>query len=157
MNAAPPIDHQLYLDDFVVGESYPGPVRVLDDAAFAAFAALSGDAHPIHYDEAYAKLSKFGARVAHGLLVTSMAALGASPLSQRLANSMVAFLEQQMRYLRPVLIGDSVQPSFTVAGIEFKPGAPSGKIRFDVTLVNAAAETVANGYHRYLLATRPRA
>jgi len=148
------VEGQLFLDDFAAGQSFAGSTRVLDEAAFAKFAELTGDAHPIHYDEEYARKSKFGARVAHGLLVSSVSALGATPLSARLEQSMVAFLGQCFTFLKPVLIGDSVRSHFTVESVEAVPGRTSGTLKFTVTLTNQRGETVAEGNHFYMLRRR---
>ena len=86
----PPLDtdeSQLYFDDFALGERFRSPGRTLGDAHFLMFAGLTGDNHPIHYDEEYARQTRFGGRVAHGLLVMAMTAVGASPLSPRLERS----------------------------------------------------------------------
>src|SRR3569832_2446421 len=140
---------QLYLDDFVAGHCFDGVARVLDEASFLKFAELTGDNHPIHYDKDYAAKSKFGARGAHGLLVSSMSALGAMPLSGRLEESMVAFLGQCFTFVAPVLIDDSVQSFFWVESIEAAPGRSSGTVKFAVTLTNQRNETVAEGHHFY--------
>lgn len=149
-----PVEAQLFLDDFAIGQRFAGPARVLDDAAFRKFAELTGDAHPIHYDEDYAARSRFGARVAHGLLVASMSALGAMPLSARLEEAMVAFLGQCFTFVAPVLLGDSVQAHFTVESIEAAPGRGSGTVKFAVALTNQRSETVAEGHHFYMLRRR---
>jgi 3-hydroxybutyryl-CoA dehydratase len=70
-------DSQLYLDDFVLSDRFRSPGRTLGEAHFLLFAGLTGDNHPIHYDEDYPRQTRFGARVAHGLLVMAMSALGA--------------------------------------------------------------------------------
>lgn len=83
---------QLWLEDFRPGDRYMGRSRLIDDRSFGLFAETTGDAHPIHYDDAYAASTPLGGRVAHGLLVMSMTALGAAPLSTRLEASMIAFV-----------------------------------------------------------------
>ena len=70
-----------YFEDFSVGEVFHSPGRTVTDTHFALFAAITGDAHPMHYDDEYARRTVFGRRVAHGLLVTSLGAMGASSLS----------------------------------------------------------------------------
>ena len=150
-------EDQLYLGDFHIGEVYAGQVRRLDEQAFTLFAQITGDSHPIHYDAEYAAKSRFGARVAHGLLVTSMSALGATPLSPRLEASMVALLEQGFGFTKPLLVGDEARTRFTVEAIVRKPGAASGTIRFAVNIANQRGETVASGHHVYLLRCRPAA
>ena len=66
-----------YFEDFEVGEVFRSSAKTLTDAHFLFFAGMTGDNHSIHYDDEYAKATRFGKRVTHGLLVTSMGALGA--------------------------------------------------------------------------------
>jgi len=145
-------DDQLYFDDFELGQRFRSPGRTLGESHFLLFAGLTGDNHPIHYDEDYARRSRFGARVAHGLLVMAMSALGATALSHRLEASMIAFVEQGCRFLKPVLLGDSVHAEFEVAGLERK--GDKGVLRLRTTLLNQRGETVLDGHHVYLLRCR---
>lgn len=123
---------------------------MLDEPAFQAFSKLTGDAHPIHYDREYARKSRFGERVAHGLLVSAMSALGATTLSLRLHESMVALVEQGFRFRKPVLIGESVRPVFTVTSIDRE----KERVRFDVEMLDANGDVVAKGFHEYVLKSR---
>jgi len=143
---------QLYFDDFTLGERFRSPGRTLGDAHFLLFAGLTGDNHPIHYDEDYARHTRFGARVAHGLLVMAMSALGASAYAQRLEASMIAFVEQGCRFRKPVLLGDTVHAEFEVAGLERK--GDRGVLRLRITLLNQRNEEVLEGHHVYLLRCR---
>jgi len=145
-------DDQLYFDDFELGERFRSPGRTLGESHFLLFAGLTGDNHPIHYDEDYARRSRFGARVAHGLLVMAMSALGATALSHRLEASMIAFVEQGCRFLKPVLLGDSVHAEFEVAGLERK--GDKGVLRLRTRLLNQRGEAVLDGHHVYLLRCR---
>lgn len=142
---------QLFADDLTVGQSFGGEPREVGDAAFKAFADFTGDDHPIHYDDAYAAKTRFGKRLAHGLLVMSMTAFGATRMSQRFEDSMVAFIGQGAKFLKPVFVGDMLTSHFKVASIEPKPGRDTAVVQFDVSLVNSAGETVLQGHHTYLL------
>jgi acyl dehydratase len=51
---------QLFIDDFSKGQKYPGLPRKITEADVLNFAALTGDRHPIHYDDEYAKTTMFG-------------------------------------------------------------------------------------------------
>jgi len=143
---------QLYFDDFEIGARFTSPGRTLGDAYFLMFAGMTGDNHPIHYDAEYARQTRFGERVAHGLLVMAMTAVGASPLSHRLEQSMIAFVEQGCRFLRPVLLNDTVHPEFEVIALERK--GDRGLLRLGVKLANQRGEVVLEGYHVYLLKCR---
>jgi len=151
------VQTQLFADDLTVGQTFGGEARAIGDDAFNAFARLTGDDHPIHYDDAFAAKTRFGKRPAHGLLLASMTALGATPMSRRIEHAMVALVEQAFRFLKPVFVGDTVTSRFQVAAIERKPGRKTALVRFNVSLLNGRGEAVLEGHHAYLLLCRPRA
>lgn len=152
MNESAPA--QIFADDFRMGQTFSGEKRRVGDPEFASFAQMTGDAHPIHYDDDYAARTRYGKRLAHGLLVTSMTALGATSMSQRLEDAMVAFVEQGTQFLKPVFVNDYLQSHFTVSSVVQKHGSSSAFVRFDVKLVNDRDETVLEGFHVYLLRAR---
>lgn len=149
-------DSQLFADDLTIGQTFVGEPREIGDAAFKAFAELTGDHHPIHYDDAYAAKTRFGKRLAHGLLVMSMTAFGATDSSRRFADCMVAFLGQDCRFLKPVFVGDVLTSHFKISSIERKVGSDAAAVQFDVELVNGGGDIVLIGHHRYLLLCRQR-
>ncbi|HWW47317.1 MAG TPA: MaoC/PaaZ C-terminal domain-containing protein [Xanthobacteraceae bacterium] len=142
---------QLFADDLRVGQTFSGLPRQVGDDQFQAFARMTGDDHPIHYDDAYAAQTRFGKRLAHGLLVMSMSALGATPMSHQLEDAMVAFVDQGARYLKPVFVNDTLTSRFEVASIDRKPGRTAALVRFNVSLINQHDEIVLEGHHSYLL------
>lgn len=145
---------QLFAEDLVAGQTFAGEPRVVAGDAFASFAHLTGDDHPIHYDEAFAAGTRFGKPVAHGLLLMAMTALGATAMSRRLHEAMVALAEQRCRFLKPVFAGDVLTSRFEVAGVERKPGRDTALVRFNVRLLDQAGEAVLEGEHAYLLRWR---
>lgn len=144
---------QRWFEDFEIGDRFGSPGRTLTDAHFLFFAGLTGDAHPIHYDEEYARQHRFGKRVAHGLLLTSLTAVGASTLGSVIEASIVAFVEQRTRFLAPAFIGDTLTPEHEVVGLDRRRTA--GLLTLRVTLSNQRGEHVLQGEHRYLIAYRP--
>lgn len=146
------MDRQLYFEDFTLGQRFSFGRRTVTDAHFALFAAISGDNHPIHYDDVYAKQTRFGRRVAHGLLIVGMTALGAAPLSACLEESMVAFLEQSCRFLKPVFVGDSIAVEAEVADLTHR--GDLGVLRFDIRITNQEGSVVLEGSQSYLLKRR---
>src|SRR5262249_24228529 len=131
---------QLYFDDLKLGDRWRSAGRTLGDAHFVLFAGVTGDNHPIHYDEEHARRTRFGGRVAHGLLLMAMTALGASPLSSRLEDAMIAFVEQGCRVLEPGLLNDTIHAQVKNVRLERtrepgrvrlegKPGDPRGAAR----------------------------
>jgi acyl dehydratase len=147
---------QRYLDDFKIGEVFTSLPYTLSDKHFAAFAGMTGDAHPLHYDADYARAKGWDAPVAHGLLLLGLCALGAAPLSSELTDSMVAMLGNEARYKRPAFIGDTVTPQFTVVSVEPK-GDDRGIVQLAITLHNQRNEVVLEGMHVLMLKRRGRA
>jgi 3-hydroxybutyryl-CoA dehydratase len=143
---------QLYFEDLAVGDRWQSPSRTVNDIHFGFFAAMTGDNHPLHYDDEYARKTRFGGRVAHGLLVMAMTAMGASPLTHRLQESMIAFVEQGCRFLKPVLIGDTVYPEHEVLALT--PQGDRGVVRLGARIKNQRGETVLDGFHVYLVRCR---
>jgi acyl dehydratase len=60
-------------DDFNVGDEILTAVRTVTEADVVNFAGLSGDYHPEHMNEEFAKNNPFGERIAHGVLILAMA------------------------------------------------------------------------------------
>lgn len=133
------------IDDLKPGDLLVGPSKTMTDAHFLFFSGLTGDNHPVHYDVEYARRTRFGRPVTHGLLLASMTALGALPGTHELEG--FAFVEQGCRFLRPVFVGDTVQPRLEVAAILEDEGRRL--IRFASALTNQRGETVLEGFHVY--------
>jgi 3-hydroxybutyryl-CoA dehydratase len=148
-------DGDLFFEDFTLGARFSSPSRTLTDTHFLFFSSLTGDNHPVHYDDEYARATPFKRRVAHGLLVMSMTAVGASPLSHRIRSSVLSFSEQGCRFVKPVLIGDTVYPEHEVSGLERR--GDRGIVRLTARVRNQHGDTVVEGFHVYLIRCRPTA
>ena len=144
---------QLFLEDFTKGEIFLSPPRTITAADVLGFAALTGDAHPLHYDDEYAKTTRFGRPIVHGLHLMALTALGAAPLAERLEASMIAFLDQQASF-QPVFKDDTLRPQFEVEGTEHRPGMEWGKLAIKVRLINQRNEIVVEGRHVYRILCR---
>jgi 3-hydroxybutyryl-CoA dehydratase len=79
--------------------------RTISDADIATFAELTGDGNPLHVDDAFAAHSRFGQRIAHGLL---SAGLISAVLGTRLPGPGALYLQQTLRFVRPVYPGDTL-------------------------------------------------
>ncbi|HEX7884914.1 MAG TPA: MaoC family dehydratase [Phenylobacterium sp.] len=103
-----------YFDELSVGQTAEMS-RVVGAADIEAFAEVSGDNNPLHLDEAYAKTTTFGARIAHGML---SAAYISAIIATRLPGSGAIYLSQSLRFRRPVKIGDLVVARATVKKLD---------------------------------------
>ena len=146
---------QLFLDDFAPGQIFAGASRHIPHDDVLAFAALTGDKHPIHYDDDYAKATRFGRPIVHGLHLMALTALGAAPLSEQLEDSMVAMLEQRAAFQRPVFKDDTVRSEFEIESAEPRPGKDWGTLAVKVSLINQRGEIVLEGRHVYRIRRPP--
>ena len=103
----------LYFEDLSEGQSAE-MTRVASAAVIDAFAELSGDVNPLHLDEAYAKTTPFGGRIAHGMLA---AAYLSAVMGTRLPGPGVVYMKQSLNFRRPVRLGDSVTARVTVKAL----------------------------------------
>jgi acyl dehydratase len=145
---------QLFLDDFTAGQTFPGSTRTIDTADVLAFAALTGDRHPIHYDDEYAKTTRFGRPVVHGLHLMALTALGAAPLSEQLKEAMIAFVEQHALFQKPAFKDDTVRSEFEIEGAGQQPGKDWGTLRIKARLINQRDEIVLEARHVYRIRCR---
>lgn len=111
------------LDDYAVGERIVTPRRTITEHDVVSFAAFTGDWHPLHTDTVYAAESAFGERIAHGMLVLSVAMALPFRLGPHayLPESFIAFYGMEdVRFTAPVKIGDTLHTECEVESIEAK-------------------------------------
>ena len=85
-------------------------VHTVLEAEVNAFGRLSGDLNPLHMDQAFAERSPFGRRVVHGLLTAALV----SAAHTELTGPGFAYVGQELRFLGPVFIDDTVTINVTV-------------------------------------------
>lgn len=79
--------------------------KTVTEADVYAFAGITGDFNPLHVDAVYARRSRFGERIAHGMLT---AGLISAVLGMRLPGPGGIYLSQSLKFLQPVKFGDTV-------------------------------------------------
>lgn len=148
-----PTQHRLvptrYFDDFEVGERFAIPSRTVTESHFLAFAAASGDNHPIHYDREYCKRHGHKDLLAHGFQVVIQSAAGAGLFPHVVEDSLRAFISQSSRFLAPVYLNDTLYPNLTVAKLE--PQRSTGVLTMHSTVHNQDGVLVMEGEQKYLL------
>lgn len=96
---------QRYFDDIQVGDTSTSRARTITETDIVNFCAFTGDWYPLHSDVEYAKHTMFGQRIAHGMLVLSVAS-GLVPLDPGIV---VAFYGMdRVRFANPTFIGDTI-------------------------------------------------
>jgi acyl dehydratase len=143
-----------YFEDLVIGERFYIPSRTVTDANFAAFQTVSGDNHPIHYDVEYCRERGYPGPLAHGLQILCFTAAGAGNLAHLIGDSLIGFIEQSSKFLKPVFPGDTLYPSLAIAALT--PQRTTGIVTVAVTVHNQRDELVLTGEQKYLMRKRQR-
>jgi 3-hydroxybutyryl-CoA dehydratase len=94
------------------GERFRTEGRTIGEADITAFATLTGDTHPQHVDAEWAAGSRFGERIAHGLLVLSCAS-GLMPFDPERVVALRSVRDAIFK--QPVRIGDTLHVEGQVA------------------------------------------
>jgi 3-hydroxybutyryl-CoA dehydratase len=111
--------------------------RTITEADVNTFAELSGDYNPIHVHEEFAQRTRWGGRIAHGMLV---AGLVTQTLSE-LGGDGAVHTTQEVAFRAPVRIGDTVTVTSEVTGkVQEKR-----RLLVASTWINQNGETVVTG------------
>ncbi len=147
----------MYFEDFQVGMRLVTGGRTVTEADVVRFAALSGDYNPLHTDAEYAKSTPFGARIAHGLLVTSIVT-GLVDRMGILEGTTLAFRAiNEWKFIRPVFIGDTVHAVLEVEQTRPLRRLGGGAVTIIVDVRNQKDETVMKGRWTVLMLSREAA
>lgn len=104
--------------DLKIGDSFSTSRKVTDELV-RKFAEVSGDYNPIHLDEEFAKTTRFGRRIAHGML---SGAFISAVLGYEFKERKIVYLSQTMKFTAPVYLDDTVTATATVAAIREDKG-----------------------------------
>ena len=96
--------HGFYFEDLEVGMNAE-VAKVISEADVRAFADLSGDMNPLHLNEEFAKHTRTGGRVVHGMVSASLLS---TIVGYKLPGPGCLWMAQTLRFLHPVRIGDRV-------------------------------------------------
>jgi 3-hydroxybutyryl-CoA dehydratase len=88
---------------------------VVSDEQLEQFALATGDRNPIHFDDAYAAATRFGGRIAHGMLVGGLIS---ALLADELPGPGTIYLGQELRFRAPVRPGDRVRCEVEVTELD---------------------------------------
>jgi 3-hydroxybutyryl-CoA dehydratase len=110
----------------------------ITDEHIKAFASLSGDRNPVHFDDTFARRIGFDGHIAHGAVTT---ALLSAVLGMDLPGPGSVFLEQRVRFQKPVYPGETITAALEV--VRVRPDKPI--ITLAATVTNDAGTRVADG------------
>lgn len=110
--------------------------KVITEEDVYLFAGITGDRNPIHTSNDFAQKTRFGERIAHGLLT---AGLVSAALGMKLPGPGSIPLSQTLKFLAPVKIGDQI-----TARIQIEEIGEDG-LRFKTRCFNQNSELVLDG------------
>lgn len=91
--------------DFRIGQSHSEKFTITEEMV-KAFAELTKDKNPIHLDEDFAKSTRFGKRICHGMLVASFIS---KVLGMDFPGPGTVLIKQQLKYRAPVCLGEEIE------------------------------------------------
>lgn len=124
-------------EDLLVGRSAEMS-KTITEADVVLFAGVTGDFNPVHVDEEAARHTRFGGRIAHGMLT---AGLVSAVLGTRLPGPGAIYVGQTLRFTAPVRIGDTVRARVEVT----ERIAERRRLVLSTTCRNQRGETVLEG------------
>ena len=128
-------------DEFVIDEEIVSGARTLTEADVVNFACLSGDFHPEHMNEEYARKGPLGERIAHGLLVLSMAT-GLLNQTGAFEGTSIAILEVTTRFVKAVKFGDTIRAIQKIVGKKETSKPDRGVLTSRITVLNQNDEMI---------------
>jgi 3-hydroxybutyryl-CoA dehydratase len=122
-------------------------LKIGDDAEFSKtvsesdiylYAGVTGDFNPAHIDAVYAAGTFFKKRIAHGML---SAGFISAVIGTRLPGTGTIYVGQQLKFLAPVYVGDTITARVTVAAIN----AEKNRVTLKTTCSNQEGTVVLDG------------
>ena len=124
-----------------------GEMKIGDNASFTKtitdtdiylYAGISGDFNPAHVNQVEAEKGMFGKRIAHGML---SAGLISAVLGTMLPGPGTIYMGQELRFTKPVCVGDTITATITVA--ELIP--EKNRAKLETVCTNQDGEVVIKG------------
>ncbi|SFR65605.1 3-hydroxybutyryl-CoA dehydratase [Marinobacter daqiaonensis] len=139
--------HGHYLEDLTVGMS-ASYAKTITEADVILFAGITGDDNPVHLNAEFAAETPFKERIVHGMF---SAGLISTVLGTRLPGPGAIYVDQELRFKAPVLIGDTVTATATVEEIDERRRRVKLK-----TVCTVRGKVVAEGYATNMVDRRPQ-
>lgn len=147
----------MYFEDFSVGQTLTTPGRTITEADVMSFAAWTGDNNQIHTDVEFAKQTRYGQRIVHGMLGASLC-LGLIARMGAFEGTAVALLGiDDWRFTNPVFIGDTLTCTVEIVGTRLTSKGTTGVVQRELKLINQRQEVVQQGRMDILMLTKAAA
>lgn len=145
-----------YLDDLETGRVWTTAGRTVTETDVVTFGTWTGDLHPLHMNEEYAKAAIFGRRVFHGPGVLALAFGLEMALGWKLGSALAFLGISEWRMPAPVFIGDTIRVRETVTEVRPSRSKPDrGVVTTRVEVLNQRDEVCQEGVWAVLVSRAP--
>jgi len=143
-----------YLEDFAVDQLFESSGRTITEADLTFFSMISGDWNPIHCDVEFAKKTRYGERVVHGVLgiAVSTGMLHELGIFEKSVIAMLGF--RNWNFLAPLLVGDTIHLELRITSVDAGKSGRSGKLGRLFRLINQHGVVVQEGESDVLVLTK---
>ena len=112
--------------------------KTVSESDIYLYAGISGDLNPAHINETYAQKTFFKTRIAHGMMIGGFIS---AAIANQLPGPGTIYMKQDMRFLAPVRIGDTITASVEVIEII----AEKNRVVLKTTCANQDGEMILDG------------
>ena len=113
--------------------------KTISESDVYLFAGITGDHNPMHVNDVYAKQSRFGERLVHGLLSSSLIS---TVIGTKLPGNGSIYVEQNIEFKAPVVFGDTITAKVEVKEILLD----KNRVKLRTYCINQYDEVVIDGY-----------
>ncbi|MBM7871623.1 3-hydroxybutyryl-CoA dehydratase [Clostridium pascui] len=135
-------ENSLNMSGYSINEIYIGMkksvTKTISESDVYTYAGLIGDINPVHVNAEYAKTTRFGERIVHGMLTASFFS---TIVGMLIPGADAIYLGQTCKFLLPVKFGDTITATGEV--ISMRPEKKIAVMR--TTVVNQRGELVIDG------------
>lgn len=114
--------------------------KTISETDVYLFAGISGDFNPVHVNRVEAKKSVFSKQIVHGILVGSLLS---NVIGMKLPGPGTIYMEQNLKFLKPVYIGDTITACAEISEII---NETKKILRMSTKCINQNNELVVDGY-----------
>ena len=114
--------------------------KTISETDVYLFAGITGDLNPAHVNESVASASRFGGRIAHGIL---SAGLISAVLAMQLPGPGTIYLGQELKFTKPVRFGDTITATYWITEVDPVKRKTTGQC----VMTNQRGETVLTCLH----------
>lgn len=131
------IEKMRTIDTIEIGES-ASFTKTVTETDIILYAGISGDFNSAHIDAESAKTGMFGQRIAHGML---SAGFISNVLGNQLPGPGTIYMGQELRFVKPVFIGDTVTATVTVT----EKITEKNRLKLETVVTNQNGDKVITG------------